>query len=85
MDRTAESPFSSEYRLLDDRKGAAKFVCDVIRAMNRERPRRWLPILWPVAEAMIAEGPNTHNDRREVQQLLSDRGFLRVRVRDTSA
>lgn len=80
IDRTAEKAFSSEHRLLDDREAAAKFLVGVFREMMRNGSRGRLWLTWPTADVTIAEGPNTPNDRREVEELLSDAGMFRVSV-----
>ena len=80
IDRSAERPFSSEHRLLDDRKAAAKFLGGVFGEMKRNGSRGRLGLTFPTADVTIAEGPDTHNDRREVHELLTDGGMVRVRV-----
>ena len=81
IDRSAERPFSSEHRLLDDREVAAKFLGGVFSEMKRNGSRGRLGLtFFPTVDVTIAEGPDTHNDRREVQQLLTDQGMVRVRL-----
>lgn len=78
IDRTAEQPFSSDCRLLDDRDGAASFIHDVFRDMARNGSRGRSGLTFPTAEVTIAAGPDTHNDRREVEHLLTEQGMFRV-------
>jgi hypothetical protein len=80
IDRTSELPFSSEYRLLEDRERAAVFVGDVVREMARRGSRGRSRITWPTADVAIVEGPSTHNDRREVEELLTHVGCYRANV-----
>ena len=80
VDRTAERRFSSEHRLVDDREAAARFIYDLLREMTSNGSRGRLRLTLPTADVTIAEGPNTPNDRREVHELLSDQGMVRVRV-----
>jgi hypothetical protein len=74
LERSADSPFSSEHRMLAEPEDAAKFLNGLLREFSRGQSF----LMWPTASVKIAEGQDSRLDREEVRKLVVDQGFRRV-------